>query len=192
MAETTAPKKRGRPKGSGNKSVMLPEERYMKRNDQEYGATEEYKPGDNSRVIRHFMTLRKLPEIDIDDAKAVDDRVWEYMEQCEADDVKPTVEGLAIALHTTRNALCNWQNGVYRKDSGHRDTIKSAVQMINGITAVNLYEGKTNPAAGIFLLKNNAGYTDVQQLTVEAKQQEFEERKMSDVLEEYDDIPEAE
>lgn len=192
MAEATAPKKRGRPKGSGNKSVMLPEERYMKRNDQEYGATEEYKPGDNSRVIRHFMTLRKLPEIDIDDAKAVDDRVWEYMEQCEADDVKPTIEGLAIALHVSRATLCNWNTGATRKESGHFDTIKSAVQMVNGITAVNLYEGKTNPAAGIFLLKNNAGYTDVQQLTVEAKQPEFEERKMSDVLEEYDDIPEVE
>ena len=49
-----------------------------------------------------------------------------------------------------------------------------------------------NPAIAIFLLKNHGGYTDVQQLTVEAKQQEFEERKMSDVLEEYDDIPEAE
>lgn len=192
MAETVTPKKRGRPKGSGAKSVVLPEERYLRRDEQEYGATEEYKPGDNSRVIHHFMVLRSLPAVDLDDAKAVDDRVWDYMRQCEEDDIKPTVEGLALALHVSRTTLCNWQNGVYRKGSGHLDTIKEAVQMVNGITATNLNEGKTNPAAGIFLLKNNAGYADVQQLTVEAKQQEFEERKMSDVFEEYGEIPEAE
>lgn len=188
MDEMTQQKKRGRPKSTEKKKPALPEEKYIARHNQEYGATAEYKPGDNTRIINHFLAVRSLPAVDLDDAQAVDARVWEYMSKCADDDVKPSVEGLAIALHTTRNALCNWQNGVYRKDSGHRDTVKSAVQMLNAITATNLQEGKVNPAAGIFLLKNNAGYTDTQQITVEAKNNDIDAPAMADVMQEYAEL----
>ncbi len=193
MDEMTQPKKRGRPKNAEKKTPALPEEKYIARQNQEYGATTEYKPGDNTRIINHFLAVRALPAVDLNDAQAVDARVWEYMSKCAKDDIKPSVEGLAIALHTTRNALCNWQNGVYRKDSGHRDTVKSAVQMLNAITASNMQEGKVNPAAAIFLLKNNAGYTDTQQITVEAKDNSIDAPNMADVMQEYAELeaPEA-
>jgi hypothetical protein len=111
------------------------------------------------------------------------------MSKCADDDVKPSVEGLAIALHVTRETLNSWGNKRTRgNNSVYSDTVKSAVQMLNAMTATNLQEGKVNPAAGIFLLKNNAGYTDTQQITVEAKDNSIDAPAMADVMQEYAEL----
>lgn len=194
MDEMTQPKKRGRPKSTETKKPALPEKRYLARQNQEYGATAEYKPGDNARIINHFLALRALPKVDLDDTQAVDKRVWEYMAKCADDDIKPSVEGLAISLHITRETLNSWNNKRTRaKEPAYSDTVKSAVQMLNAITASNLQEGKITPPAGIFLLKNNAGYTDTQQITVEAKDNSIDAPNMADVMQEYAELeaPEA-
>ena len=194
MDEIVQQKKRGRPRNTEKKKPALPEERYIARQSQEYGATTEYKPGDNTRIINHFLAVRALPAVDLDDAQAVDARVWEYMSKCADDDVKPSVEGLAIALHVTRETLNSWGNKRTRDNNPvYSDTVKSAVQMLNAMTATNLQEGKVNPAAGIFLLKNNAGYTDAQQITVEAKDNSIDAPAMADVMQEYAELeaPEA-
>lgn len=189
MDEMTQPKKRGRPRNTEKKKPALPEEKYIARQNQEYGATAEYKPGDNTRIINHFLAVRSMPAVDLDDAQAVDARVWEYMSKCADDDVKPSVEGLAIALHVTRETLNSWGNKRTRDNNPvYSDTVKSAVQMLNAMTATNLQEGKVNPAAGIFLLKNNAGYTDTQQITVEAKDNSIDAPAMADVMQEYAEL----
>ena len=188
MDEIIQQKKRGRPRNTEKKKPALPEEKYIARQNQEYGATAEYKPGDNTRIINHFLAVRSLPAVDLDDAQAVDARVWEYMSKCADDDVKPSVEGLAIALKVSRETLNRWNHGERRNNSGHGDTVKSAVQMLNAMTATNLQEGKVNPAAGIFLLKNNAGYTDTQQITVEAKNNDIDAPAMADVMQEYAEL----
>lgn len=60
-------------------------------------------------------------------------------------------------------------------------------------TEIYAQDGKMNPAIAIFLLKNHGGYTDTQQITVEAKNNDIDAPAMADVMQEYAELeaPEA-
>lgn len=196
MIDNAPAKRRGRPrKADGERKADLPDAvRRMKQVQREesgecYGVTDN---SDAKKYIESSLEMWELPPIETDDAAQVEDRIKWYFRHCGEKELKPSVAGLAVALGVDRQTLYKWARGERHKDKAHGYTIKRAVDIILYNLEIYSQDGKMNPAIAIFLLKNHGGYTDVQQLTVEAKQQEFEERKMSDVLEEYDNIPEAE
>ncbi len=198
IIDNNAPVKRGRGrprKADGERKADLPDAvRRMKQVQREesgecYGVTDN---SDAKKYIESSLEMWELPPIDINKADQVEERVKWYFRHCGEKELKPSVAGLAVALDVDRKTLYKWANGDTRNGQPHGDTIKRAVNIILYNLEIYSQDGKMNPAIAIFLLKNHGGYTDVQQLTVEAKQQEFEERKMSDVLDEYDDIPDAE
>lgn len=189
-------KRRGRPrKADGERKADLPDAVLRRKqvereeNGECFGVTD---PEGTGKYIESALEMWELPRVDIEDAQQVEDRVKWYFRHCGEKELKPSVAGLAVALDVDRRTLYNWANGETRNTQKHFLTIKRAINIILYNLEIYSQDGKMNPAIAIFLLKNHGGYTDVQQLTVEAKQQEFEELKMSDVLEEYDDIPEAE
>lgn len=137
------------------------------RNPQKNFGYENVQPGDNAKFLSHALTIRNLPKIDINSNEEVRDRINLYFNLCIENDIKPTVQGLANSLGVSRATLWNWNNGIYRKDDPvHLDLIRSAYSMLEQLWEDYMLNGKINPVSGIFLGKNNFGYTDKQEVVV--------------------------
>jgi hypothetical protein len=67
----------------------------------------------------------------------------------------PTVTGLAVALDTNRETLCN-----YEEKEDYFDTIKEAKSRCEAWVEENALLGKANATFSIFNLKNNYGWKD--------------------------------
>ena len=123
-------------------------------------------PGDNSRYIRHSLRLAKLPKVSMQDAEAVEQRIYEYFTICEDEDMKPSVAGLAVALDTDRTYLWEIRSGRKGKTPGVANAIKRAMKLLDLQMVDYMQNGKINPVSGIFLMKNNFGYADKQEVVV--------------------------
>ena len=123
-------------------------------------------PGENSRYISHSLELYRLGKVDMSDPVAVENRVGEYFEICTKNDMKPSVAGLAVALGIGRQQLWNIRTGASGKNAEVCDTLKRACELLDQQMVDYMQNGKINPVAGIFLMKNNFGYTDKQEVVV--------------------------
>lgn len=122
-------------------------------------------PGDNSRYVRYALASWDLPPIDISDPEQVKQRIGDYFKYCIDNDRKPQIVGMCNWLGISRQALNEWVNGVTRKAT-HGDIVKKAYGMIEEMWMDNMQNGRTNPAAGIFLAKNWFNYKDVADVVV--------------------------
>lgn len=123
-------------------------------------------PGDNAKYIRHSLTLVKLPKVDMSDEEQVSNRIFEYFEICEQNDMKPSVTGLALALDVDRRYLWELREGKRGKNPAVADTLKRAMTLLDNQMVDYMQNGKINPVSGIFLMKNNFGYADKQEVVV--------------------------
>lgn len=145
-------KKRGRPKGSGG-NVRL---------DQQV-VTE---PGDNTKALTFFNELNSLVKVDLNDAVAVQNRIDLYFELCARFDMKPGMASMALALGYDRRTIWDHTNGRTTKNTEVVDTLKKAAQRLDSMMEFYMQNGKINPVSGIFLMKNNLGYQDKQEIVV--------------------------
>lgn len=106
-----------------------------------------------------------MEPIDISDSSQVERRMLEYFSYCAEKDMKVGQEGLCFALGITRQTFWNWVSGQYRSDT-HLDVVKKAQAFLRMNWEQYMLNGKINPVAGIFLAKNQYGYTDKQELEV--------------------------
>lgn len=129
-------------------------------------------PGDNSRTIKQLMGIYNMPKIDINNSQEVDDRIKEYFEYCFNNDLKPGVEGMAMAIGVSRSTLWDWEVGRSRNlGTAHSDVIKKAKQFLANYLENLGQSGKINPVTFIFLMKNHNGYVDKQDITITPNQQ---------------------
>ena len=124
--------------------------------------------GDNSKFLRYAMESLKLPPIDISDEKQVEKRVFDYFGYCAENDRKPTMVGMGNWLGISRDTLWRWANGNSRADT-HYEVVQRYVNIIHELWQDYMYNGKINPASGIFLGKNMFGYKDVQDVVITPK-----------------------
>lgn len=136
-----------------------------KRPDNLARVKENTKPGDNARYLRHSIDMWDLPLLDISDAEAVRERIGWYFLHCAENDMKPTVTGLALALGVTMDTMRDWASGRSRKGT-HMELILKARMIIEDQMNSYMENGKINPVAGIFLLKNHFGYKDQQETII--------------------------
>lgn len=122
-------------------------------------------PGDNSRYLRHALDIYNMEPIDISDPKQVEARIVEYFKYCVDHDMKAGQEGLCFALGITRQTFWNWASGNLRSET-HLVPVKKAQAFLKMNWEQYMLNGKINPVAGIFLAKNQYGYTDKQELEV--------------------------
>ena len=150
--------------------------------------------GDNTKYLSINMALMNMPNIDLDDPVAVQQRLLDYFELYAEADMKPTVVGMAIALngHNRR-----WLYGVTHdvptggggsfakitKDSA--TVIKKAYFLLENLWENYMQNGKVNPVAGIFLGKNNYGYQDKTEYVVTPNTQNEEEYDVNDIKKRY-------
>ena len=133
-----------------------------KRPDRTEALTPHYEPGDMSRMITNAMNLSNFGPVDINDSDAVEERVNQAMRYMIEHDMKPTVESLALAFNTNRMQLWRWANNVECGNIPERSryAIKKGYNLMNQLLTQTMADGKINPVAAIFLLKNNHQYRD--------------------------------
>lgn len=78
----------------------------------------------------------------------LEEKINKYFEDRKANNLPFTITGLALALDTTRELLCN-----YEERDEFRDTVKKAKLRCEDYAETQLFIGK-NQAGSIFALKN--------------------------------------
>ena len=98
-----------------------------------------------------------------------------YFEECDETNEPYTITGLADALDTDRATLVRYEH----KDEFY-NTIKKAKRKVERQFEKRSLKGEYNPTIAIFLMKNNFGYQDKVDLSVE----QVEEDAISKALKE--------
>lgn len=147
-------------------------------------------PGDNTKYIRHNLQLSMLPEVDITDKAAVESRIHQYFEICAQNGMKPSVEGMAVAFGTDRQSLWRYANGQIKKvPKNVCDTLKKGYAILNAQMADYMQNGKINPVAGIFLMKNNMAYRDETEVIITPNTVMGEAQEADVIAERYKLLP---
>lgn len=179
MADEIVEKRgRGRPKGTGGN----------KRPD----STAQLEPGDNRKFLEHDLRMWDWPAVDMTNPEAVTERIGNYFRICAEDDMKPSVAGMALAFGMDRRRLWEIVNGVVGTNSvthnvapEARDSLKKAYCFLNAQMENYMQNGKINPVAGIFLMKNNMGYADKQEVVLTPNQQLGDQIPAEDLEKKY-------
>ena len=149
-------------------------------------------PGDNRRYIEHSLKLARLEKVDLTSTEQVAQRIETYFMICAEDDMKPSVAGIALALDIDRRYLWEIREGKKGKNPDVADTLKKAMKILDLQMVDYMQNGKINPVSGIFLMKNNFGYADKQEVVLTPNNplgdvkdtKELEERYIESVVDE--------
>ena len=174
MADEMEVKKgRCRPKGTGGN----------KRPD----STTQLQPGDNRKYLTHDLRMWDWPDVNMKEPEQVKARIGQYFQICAEDDMKPSVAGMALAFGVDRRTLWKWVNGIECAyiPAESRDSLKKAYQFLNAQMENYMQNGKINPVAGIFLMKNNMGYVDKQEMVLTPNQQLGDQVPAEDLEKKY-------
>lgn len=125
-------------------------------------ALQNIEPGDNNKYLAHALAVRNMPAIDTRDPVQVKQRIDDYFALCVAHDMKPTVKGFLNSLRVARSTLWEWKQGNFRAGT-HQQIICDAYDVLEELWEGYMMNGKINPVSGIFLAKNNFGYSDKQE-----------------------------
>lgn len=150
-----------------------------KRSEQMQVQTE---PGDNTKYLTHALRLANLPKFDTKNVTLLEERIMEYFQICAEDDSKPSVAGLALAIGVDRKTIWQWSQG---ENSDRGNTIKKAYQILNLMMEDYMQNGKINPVSGIFLMKNNFGYADKQEVVLTPNNPLGEQKSNAELEERY-------
>ena len=144
-------------------------------------------PGEMSRLIMNSMGLRQmgLVEIDVNDPKAVRNRINDFLDYCISREMKPTVESMALAFGIDRVTLYRWKEGL-QKDlpEACRAELKRGYDLMNELLTEIMNAGKVNPVSAIFLLKNNHAYRDQTEVVV-TPNNPYENTNPDDIRDKY-------
>lgn len=137
-------------------------------------STVQAEPGDNTRFTQHTMNIFMLEPVDLSNADQVKQRILDYFDICQQDDMKPGVADFAFALGISRQALWNIVTGKTVKPPDVIDLLKRAYYALNAQLENFASNGKVNPVTFIFLAKNHFSYQDKQEIEVSANQSDAE------------------
>lgn len=140
--------------------------------------------GDNRKYLNHSLRIYNLPKVDMSNSEQVAQRVEEYFRITAEDDMKPSVAGLALALDIDKAYLWAIRTGERGKNPAVVDTLKKAMHVLDLQMTDYMQNGRINPVSGIFLMKNNFGYADKQEVTIQAAQSPLGDTKDTKQLEE--------
>lgn len=154
-------------------------------------------PGDMGKYMGNALEIYSLPPVDVTDAKAVDIRIGEYFNIVAKNGMKPSVAGMALALGVDRRRL--WEMA-QRETKGKdvSDAIKKGYLILNQLMEDYMQNGQINPVAGIFLMKNNFGYKDQQEMVLTPNNPLGDQKNTEELRQKYldsvvvDELPEAE
>ena len=89
---------------------------------------------------------------------------WYFFEYCVQFQMKPTIDGCAMALGIHRDTLNNWEHG--ESGSFKLDVAKKCKQLVKLFMESATMEGKLNPIIWMFYGKNYFGMVDKQEMVL--------------------------
>lgn len=149
--------------------------------------------GDNATFMNVQMALLRMPEINLESAEEVENRLLEYFALYAQYDIKPTVAGMAMSLGMSRQALWAIAKGVPTGGAGYKtalpqsvaDAIKKAYNSLETLWEGYMLNGKINPVSGIFMGKNNYGYQDKTEHVLTPNQQSDSDYSAEEIKQRY-------
>ena len=114
------------------------------------------KPEKMAQQIQAIEKLRELPQINHADSQEVERRIKYFFNFCVENELRPTVELMALSVGVSRQSLWQWE----QEGSARGKVISSAKQTLGALMEQWGVCGKINPTTMIFLLKNHHGYKD--------------------------------
>lgn len=133
----------------------------------------------NAQLLEHVFKYWNLPTAKTDDEIA--QRVEFYFNDCYRHKLKPTLEGVALAIGITTETLRSWSEKESKSEFDRFTIAKRIRQVLADFDASLLINGKMNPVAYIFRSKNLYGMKD-QTETIVKKDSELGEKKTPDEL----------
>ena len=130
-------------------------------------------------IMKLNIDMLNLPKLDTGDREQVVDRINWYFKKCQEYMVKPGVAGLCAAIGISRAEWWNWGNGTHRD---YKDIVERVRAILDSFMECYMQQGRINPVAGIFLMKNNFGYTDKNEVVVTPNQNPLGEGKSAEEL----------
>ena len=118
--------------------------------------------GDIGRIIHESFQYFKRPIVKSDEECA--ERLNDYFEQCQHDGQIPTVEDMCLALGTTRKTVWEWEQGTQGRTRSNM--IRKAKEILAGIDAKLVTEGRIPQVTYIFRAKNFFGMKDQQDVII--------------------------
>ena len=125
--------------------------------------------------LRYARVAQNLPPINIKNPKEVEERVNQYFDFCQENNLPPNHTGLANWLGVHMQTVARWRRGDYGEVCS--PIIQKAFMIIEDSLITQVQLENKNPAGGIFLLKSTCGFREQQELTVYANS--GKEREMS-------------
>lgn len=116
-----------------------------------------------SQIVHESFQYFKRPIVKTDEECA--QRLNDYFEQCVTTGQIPTVEDMCLALGTTRKTVFLWQNG-QGCSTVRQNMIKQAKEILAGIDAKLVAQGKIPQITYIFRAKNYFDLSDKQEVVV--------------------------
>lgn len=123
----------------------------------------------NKIIIQANTRIKEIGDSPIelyrDDPNVLDlavTRIADYHQICEEFDIKPTIEGLALAFGTDRKTLTAWyqKEVIWVNETHVQEVLAQEWQFINACHITGMEEGTIDKVVGIFVGKNNFGYTN--------------------------------
>lgn len=139
-------------------------------------------PAEIGSLVGIMDDLRKLPPVSKRDSEAVRERLDYYFRHCEEQGIRPSVEGMCVALGTSRQAIWQWEND---EGSEAGALISRAKATLNAIQTAWAMDGRVPFAYIIWLQKNNHKYSDVQTIEVKPQGQPIASRSAEEIASDY-------
>lgn len=122
--------------------------------------------------------------IDVSDAQQVEYRAMEYINNCIFFNTYPTVIGLCNALGINRRTFHRWECGLYRAKT-HQALAVKYKNLLEELLETRMVEGEIHPISGIFMLKNNFGYSDKYEYEIAPNNQCYHAQITEDIYRNY-------
>lgn len=126
----------------------------------------------NADIMETGLKVMNLPTLDIVNCSTeeLQDRINEFFMLYGQKEIKPPLNGLAVAINIDRRRIHEIANGdtsnaTYLTKS-KVDLVKKAYNMLTMLWENYMLAGKINPVSGIFLGKNHWGYSDKSEVVV--------------------------
>lgn len=135
----------------------------------------------NAKLLEHAFKYWNVPMAKNDEEIA--QRIEFYFNDCYKNQLKPTLEGCALAIGTTTQTLYNWSEKDSKSEFDRFDLAKRIRQLLSDFDANLLINGKMNPVAYIFRAKNYYGMKDQTESIVKHENNLGETKTADELLE---------
>lgn len=153
------------------------------KNDKAWLVKDEERQEINGRLLRETLETYRLPRVTSDEELA--DRLGQYFTRCAENNIRPTVEEMALATGYAPRTVWNWENGIRRGPGPQAgEIVKKAKGFIQVFDAKLVMEGALNPVTYIFRAKNYYGMKDQQDISVAPTSSEAD-RPIEEINERY-------